>query len=416
MIYEALVAPHEQPPTLRELKRALLTFDKVILVDPADRELIPRNSFMSTLMGLPLFGMDTGPVRPIGKSIGYDDRFERTLETCKSALDQGLLEVRGTYSPAPRDQFTIGAVTTGGYPLNTTAVYQLYRAMASSQEYLQAALSDQVAILAAEAELNPEVAQAGQADGSVNDVPALPLASGVAAHQSAEALTQIARGRVASLIKHAGYCEAKGMVPLFNSATFGPLVQVLFNRTRSFLSAGDEEGEYIRRSRVLELAHEEFLLDERLDQLSIAEVIGLRTKAWGQQASAREALFQSIYEIASDSAQASDFEQRAREAIRQYRVQSADLIRERASLGLSIKCDLGITALGGSIATAGYLSQIESPLPSIGVTLAVGTIWALERAKEYVPKLKELQAQTSELSRGAGLALHNYYRALPGEA
>jgi hypothetical protein len=416
MIYEALVAPHEQPPTLREIKRALLTFDKVVLVDPADRELIPRNSFMSTLMGLPLFGMDTGPVRPIGKSIGYDDRFERTVETCKPAVEQGLLEVRGTYSPAPRDQFTIGAVKTGGYPLDTAAVYRLYRAMAGSQDYLQAALSDQVQLLEAELEANAEVAQTGQADGSVNDGPSLPTASAVASHQNSEALTLIARARVASLIKHAGYCEAKGIVPLFNSAAFGPLVRVLFERTRSFLAAGDEIGEYIRRSRVLELAHQEFLVDERLDSLSVQEVIGLRTSAWGKQASAREALFQSIYRIANDSAEATDFEQKALEAIRQYRVQSEELIRERASLSVSIKCDLGVTTLGGGVAAAGYLSQIESPLPSIAVTLAVGTMWALERAKEYVPKLKEIQAQTSELSRGAGLALHNYYGALPGAA
>jgi len=54
MIYEALLVPHEAPPSLRDIKRALLTYDKVVMIDPADRELIPRNSFMTAIIGMPL--------------------------------------------------------------------------------------------------------------------------------------------------------------------------------------------------------------------------------------------------------------------------------------------------------------------------------------------------------------------------
>jgi hypothetical protein len=75
MIYEALIAPHERSLTLREVKRALLTYDKVILIDPADRDMMPGNSFMSAIMGMPLFGMDIGPIRPMGKTLGYDEQF-----------------------------------------------------------------------------------------------------------------------------------------------------------------------------------------------------------------------------------------------------------------------------------------------------------------------------------------------------
>ena len=42
MIYEAFVAPTESPNTALEIKRALLTFDKVYIADPDDRDLFPR--------------------------------------------------------------------------------------------------------------------------------------------------------------------------------------------------------------------------------------------------------------------------------------------------------------------------------------------------------------------------------------
>jgi hypothetical protein len=411
MIYDALITPYEQPVSLREIKRALLTFDKVVLVDPADRELMPRTAYMSTIIGMPLFGIDTGPVRPMGKAAGYDERFERTIEFCKPAITQGLLEVRRTFETPT--EFSIGGVDTGGYPLNTVAVYALYRAMAESQEYLHAALGNQIELLESEHRLNPEIALKGQADNGVNEVLPLPMAEAGFARENPEALTLIARGRLGGIVKYAGYCEAKGMVPVFNSHAYGPILAILLNRVRSFLQAGDRDGEYIRTSRVLNLAHDEFLLDERLDALSLDEVIKLRTRAWGNQATAREALFQAAYDIARDSVPSTDFESRVRVEIAKYKAESSDLLKERSSLKLSIKCDLGVAALGSGAAIVGNLSQIESPLPSIAMTLALGTMWALERAKEYVPKLKEMQAQSASLSRGAGLALHNYYAELP---
>jgi hypothetical protein len=37
--------------------------------------MMPGNSFMSAIMGMPLFGMDIGPIRPMGKTLGYDEQF-----------------------------------------------------------------------------------------------------------------------------------------------------------------------------------------------------------------------------------------------------------------------------------------------------------------------------------------------------
>ena len=77
MNYECLIAPTESPNSLLEVKSAIWTYDKVKLVDPNDRDVMPSNAYMSTIMGMPLFGMDMGAIRPMGKVLGYDDIFEK---------------------------------------------------------------------------------------------------------------------------------------------------------------------------------------------------------------------------------------------------------------------------------------------------------------------------------------------------
>lgn len=75
------------------------------------------------------------------------------------------------------------------------------------------------------------------------------------------------------------------------------------------------------------------MAEDRLDELSFRDVLKLRTRAWGNQASAREGLFESIFNIATEIGNDSDFENQAMERIVQYRIQSEELVRERRKLG-----------------------------------------------------------------------------------
>lgn len=63
-------------------------------------------------MGMPIFGMDPGPVRPMGKGMGYDDRFDRTLDMCKPAVSQNTLKVISTFTAPEASGLTIGGVLT----------------------------------------------------------------------------------------------------------------------------------------------------------------------------------------------------------------------------------------------------------------------------------------------------------------
>lgn len=411
MIYNGLLVPHERPVTLREIKRALLTYDKVLLVDPADRDMMPANSLMSVLIGLPIMGIDMGPARPMGKAPGYDDAFTRAFEGAAEARRQGLLEVRSTYDLAQTKQATIGAVMTGGYPLHPNMVFGIYRNMASDQTYLRKALDRDGTDVLRDVRATPDLAMNGRADGAINEVPALPLIDGVDEPEQLQ-LTQVARARIGAFIKYAGYCEAKEVVPLFNSRVYGSLGPKLLDRAGEALSANSDDPFWQRRTRVLQLCHEEYLIDDRLDAMSIEDVLRLRTAAWGNQAEARERLFEAILELAQDHGQEVSFEHAARQRISEYRRAAEVVTLERRNLEFQIKCEIAKVALGTGPVVAGLMSQIEPPLRSIGLTLLAGGVWALDKARSYVPQFRAIRAREEELKRGGALAIHDFYSRL----
>src|SRR6266699_676353 len=118
MIYETYIAPRERPNSTLEIKRALLSFDKVYIADPNDRELFPPQAF-GTAMGMPpIIGFPIEQVRPLGKVLGYDNEFDKLMSEIDIARRQGLIDVIATYDRKTSNQFTIGALLMGGYPLN----------------------------------------------------------------------------------------------------------------------------------------------------------------------------------------------------------------------------------------------------------------------------------------------------------
>lgn len=413
MIYESLIAPSEFSIVERDVKRALLTYDKVKLADPADRDVMPGNSFMSSIIGIPFMGFDMGPVRPMGKTSDYDNNFSQVIDKLKPAIKQGLVETISTYNQEKTKRFTFGAVPTGGYPLNTRFVFSLYRNMAQNQDFLISAISQDGKKLIKILDQESELALEGKGDIGINNIPALPLINikGLKGGQ-VERMTQIARSRIASFIKYAGFCEQKNLIPLFPSDIYGQIAEKVLTNTQSILNEVEEDEFWIRRNRVLSLCHEEYLVDELLDQMTIEEVLKLRTRTWKRQAKAREELFNAITSISAELAEDEDFTKSAKKRISEYRKTYAELELERKNIRYKIKCDVGVGLLGGATGLTGLLSQLESPISSIGLTLAAGGMWVLDKSKYYIPSLKELKKQNEELKRGAGLGIHNFYTRL----
>ncbi len=367
MIYDALLVPDENPTSLRAIKRALLAYDKVMLADPNDRDIMPSNVFPAAILGIPGFGMSMGAVRPMGKSADYDDRFEQVLEACRPAVEQGLLTVHPTYDQGVTRMGTLGSVPMGGYPLNPQFVFQVYRSMSADAGFLRDAVARDAADLLNGLKTSPRLSLDCIGDG-IQNLPALPILedAGLPSDQLT-ALTRIARARIGAFVKYSGYSEVREIIPVFESRPYGGLTIRLLDNARTTLAEADEDRYWFKRNRVLELCHEEFLLDAKLDDLSIDQVLRLRTHAWGKQATAREALFKSVYEIAHESGDSPQFEERAQALIVDYRKASEELIRERGNLGIKITCDLvSATLAGATSGIAGFLSQLTSPLASIG--------------------------------------------------
>lgn len=242
MIYESLIAPHENPTSLRDIKRALLTYDKVKIINPDDRDVMPSSTFMSSIMGMPLIGMDIGPIRPMGKAIGYDDISQKILDTCRPAVQQGLLEVVSTYNKEDTKGFSIGGVPTGGYPLNTQFVFWLYRNMSQDQKFLQSAIASSQRALLAAMDVAEGLSVEGRGDYGISNIPALPLIENQALDEAqTKYITQIARARIAALIKYSGFCEMKDLVPVFPSDVYGGVVSSLLNNAQFVLSEVEED-------------------------------------------------------------------------------------------------------------------------------------------------------------------------------
>jgi hypothetical protein len=138
MIANALVLPTERPLRLIDVKRALLSYDSVYVPSPEDREIIPPNAFAaaSSPMGFFPIGMDSGPVRPLGKVANYDEVYERVIEECKPAIQQQKLHVMS--APQYHKTMTIGAIPMPDDTPNPTFVYQTYRAMATNPDFVAA--------------------------------------------------------------------------------------------------------------------------------------------------------------------------------------------------------------------------------------------------------------------------------------
>jgi hypothetical protein len=86
-----------------------------------------------------LLGFNMGPVRPIGKAINFDADFDELMSNLEPALRQNVVQVRKTYDSSTQNQFCIGRVETGGYPLNAGFLLAAYRTLLRDQGFLKIA-------------------------------------------------------------------------------------------------------------------------------------------------------------------------------------------------------------------------------------------------------------------------------------
>jgi hypothetical protein len=425
MLYQGLLAPAESPATLRDIKKALLTYDKVILIDPNDRDLMPTALMQCAIMpGMPsTFGVSGPPVRAMGKRISYDETFEKQIEELKPAIKQGTIEVKAVFQPEPvRQGFNgvyFGPPPRNDYPLDESIVYNIYRSLSSDISLIQNAIELDKHSLINELKINNNLALKGTADSevrinSINNEPGqrLPFLNNPNFSETINAqLTLIARARIAMLIKYSGYCQNKEIIPVFDFKSYGAVFSHILRNSQKTISEIEDDKDWARRNRALQLCHEEFIDNDILDSMSIQSVMKLRTKVWGENAEKRESLFRDIEKIALNCDSDELFGAKALPLIQGYRAASSELVSERKAFKFSIKCDLGKALIPLAPALGGMAGQISTGW-SFGMTLLTAVPWALDFFKEHKQQLNKMKAMEIDMQRSYCFGIHNFYTRL----
>lgn len=411
-----LLVPSERPPTLRDLKAALLTHDTVQLVDPDDRDLFPSTGFMMAMGMPPFMSMPSpNPVRRIGKASGYDDDFAEVVEGARAAIEQGTDSIVRTYRP-PAPELRIGMVDLGGFPLDPSLLLSLFRSAAADPLFQVAAVKNDKWLFELSDRVWAVAETRGNADGTINGVGPLPDVTFPIANESLrEPLSNIARARFGQAIKMTAFCMTKGLVPQGMHEWHDAILRIFVQNSAKFIDQLAEVDPYWSlRNRALKLVHDEYLDYRRLDQLSVHEILTLRTTAWGRQAEARDALFDSVSQIAREAGAEIDFDKAVAEKIRDYRQTAAEVEDERVALSFKVHCELSRAFLGaaGGFTAAGYLTSLGTGIGA-GAALIAAAYYAVRQYQELAPISDQLRQAEAKFEADARYGIQNFYDRMP---
>lgn len=429
MLPSALLLPTERPPSSRDVKRALLTFETVHLCSPDDRELIPPNTYMTIVTGSPpIFGIPVAAVRPLGKVPKYDEAFQRLLDECKAASEQGSLVVR----PAPvyQKELTIGATPIPDGIPDPLTTYFSFRAMAAQPDFV-AAVSRGLDDIPSLATVDVAALAPGGADDSnttlyINGAvagsphPPFSLYPGFASTDDERILlTRICLARLGSLSRNLLACEDAGLSPFTSDSGLAAAIQKLESNLPSafdeFLGENDQRTSLRRLQWLEKVVITEFVDLDALDRMSVREVLRLRTKAWGNGNEARASLSNALRNIALDSETPEKFKEAASSTISKYIKDSEDLRHELKKLVTSAACDIGIRTCqaGGLVEAAEHLQKfLVTGSPAAAIVFG-GLYHVFKFAKENAPVCLDLARKHDELHGSAGYSLFRTYESFP---
>jgi hypothetical protein len=216
-----------------------------------------------------------------------------------------------------------------------------------------------------------------------------------------------------AVIKGTAYCEVKGYLPIFGTPNYCNVLESLADNARSRLATMDPDPFWARRARTLDVAHNEFIDANKLSGMSVSDVLKLRSAAWGDEAAARTAFFESLMRLADEIADDGKFVEVLRERIREYREAAETVVRERKDLGYKASLDVAMRAAAtyGGTTLLGAITQTQTPITSYVALLGIAA-WSAKVIKDHVSTWTRLRAYERTIERESGWGLYNYYRRL----
>lgn len=410
MIATTMLMPTERPIELRDIKQALLSFDHVHIPSPEDRELIPPTAYMMSSMPIPIpFHFNRGQVRPLGKTPNFDELTSKVLDQSKEASRQGSLVLRDV--PTYPEGIYIGNIPLPEDSPNPRFIYQVYRELASYPEFM-GAISRGLETLPPLSEIDIDtLSPSGVDDMEADYLPAPAEYNGFVSSEAERiAFSKLCFARLGATVKSLVICHLNQFYPYTSDPGVASVIQMLTRNTGAVLeNTENDEGNaaFVKRLGLLhDIILSEFLDPRVFDELSVKDILKLRTKAWGKAREARTALAKRLRLLSIENQTYEDFEMACKSAIAEYREAQSELSHEWAKFRVRTYCDLGLAAI--SVAPGSEIVQKIIPLGTLEMTLIIGGVF-FKSAKEKAPELLDLLKRSKEIKDTLGYALFRPY-------
>lgn len=421
MIENSLIIPTESPYDANSLKRALLTYDKVYLFSPDDRDIIPSNVYMQLTTGMPM-GMPMGPVRPLGKTENYNDSFEKLIKEFHPAIKQGSLEILSR--PNEHQTMTIGAAPLPKDSPPPDFVFGNYRNIISSPEFISTVSRGIDNDILTRTKSLEDLAPSGQEDKSfelfingekVNQNYRKAIYDGFCSSEEERLiLTRICHARIGFLMKSIGYCETKGISAFTTDPGLAGTIQLLernYSKIVTDVQEGQKPLELLNNLQKLEnLVFSEYIDRSKLDDLTPKELLKLRTKSWGSANEGKHNLKEELKNIAFEHNDSEKFKIECKKRIDEYLKDVKDFEHESSNLKIKLLCNFGAILSGGA-GGAPLLEQLIAA-PTIGLMVGLGSAITFIYGEKRFPEILDILKKQEELKELRGYSLFRPYQKL----
>lgn len=407
-----LILPTENCPDKETITRALLNYEKVYLKNPDDRDFVPGTDLLSIVSNAPGMSMGgAGPAKPLGKEKDHDLKFEQLLEIFEYALNEGSLVIMDR----PSDIYHQGVGFAYHIDDLHRNVYWNYRHMLANEYFIKAASKGLNRELLTENDLDTLAPIGGDdsvmhADEKLNNK--ISFSGSTESEEERLLLTRMIHSRVASISRNLMLCHLNNLTPFTTNIGYSAVVHQMQKNFAEIVSEANDGTTELNHLNLLgkveKIMFSDFLDQEKIKGLSGKAALKYRTRMWGKYGEKKVKLEETLLQIALDTKDERDFEQKIRTQFEKFLKENRDYLHERGNLGIKLACNIGTIATSSAAAPAIIQNFVSAP--SIDLLMALACPMTFLLAEKRIPDIRKVLKQKNELKRLPVYDLYNYFR------
>lgn len=414
----ALILPTEYCVTADTIKRALLHYDKVLLKNPDDRDFVNSSDMSVLALNMPfrMSAGNLGPSKLLGKEKDYDLKFEKILSEFSLALSEGSLEVM----EMPSDIYNRSNVLQIGGSVSKFDYFvcQQYKYMVSDSNFIKAAsrglnrkwLNDNdYDELAPKGFFDTNFIINGQIDNRLSYMGPVQM------KYEREVLTRMIHARIASVSRNLALCDLNNFVPFADNIGYSSIIQQIqsnFSEIVNMVNDGSIEIEKLDLiSKVEKVIFSDFIDQNKINSLSVKDVLKLRTSMWGKYGECKEEFESTLLKLALDTKDENEFTQKVKTQFQVLLKQNRDYIHERGVLSLKLACNIAPGVIASITKINGLLQNFISA-PTLNVLMGIGCAATVIIANNNIPIILNVLKQKNDLEKLPSYNLFKYYKPL----